>query len=943
MNKILKGAIALFFGLAAATPAAAQQIPSLPMDTAVIYGKLPNGLTYYIRHNEYPKGQADFHIAQKVGSVLEQDNQRGLAHFLEHMCFNGTKNFPGNSLISYLESIGVKFGSHLNAYTGTDETVYKITNVPANRTEVTDSVLLILHDWANELLLEPEEIDKERGVIHEEWRSTNVGQMRILEQLLPKIFPGSQYAYRLPIGTMEVVDNFPYQALRDYYEAWYRPDQQGIIVSGDIDPKRTEQVIKEMFSDIEMPDNAPVRVEYPVPDTPGTIYAVGADKEQTNSIVYLMFKHDPLERELRNTPAYYTLDYVERMITAMLNERFSDMMSKPDTPFAFAQSMVDNFMTIASSKEMFAVIAAAKDGDIASTIKSVYREVLRAKRGGFTPSEYDRARAEYLASIEKAYNNRQSVENGVYTEEMIRNFIDGTPMPGIEIEYQLINQLAPVVSLDMINKVFAEMVTDDNRVAVCFLPDNVQQPTEQQLADAMAAIDAEEIEAFTDSVRQDPLIPALPSPGSVLSVAAAAGIEGVETWTLSNGAKVYVKKTPFKNDEIILAAAAPGGMSQVYTTASVADARVVDLYADMFGIGAYSNTDLQKYLAGKKASISPSFSLYDTSISGSTTPKDLPTLFELLYGYFTSVSYPEDEFEATRSLYTGLLQNQEANPQFIFRRDLTKSLFKSPYQQTLSAADLTACTRQGVESLVRSRVADASQWSFVFVGNIDTDSLRVLCEQYLATLPSAALPVRRILEADPEYETVAGSGTDTYTTPMETPQTFCAVIETGSLPFNSYNAKITNIAGQILSARLLKNVREEMGAVYSISAYGDLDPQMGRNMSIMSVFPMNPDKKSEVLAAIADEFKAMTEHITPEELDKVKEYMVKSYTEKAEQNGAWASYISQMALTGQNLFSNAIDEVNSITPADVQNFVKAMNAQGNYRVVILDPQPQANE
>lgn len=940
MKRFLNGALTIAIAAIAWLPTKAQQpqLPQLPMDSAIIYGKLPNGLTYYIRHNEYPKGQADFHIAQKVGSILEEDNQRGLAHFLEHMCFNGTKNFPGNSLISYLESVGVKFGNHLNAYTGTDETVYKITNVPTARTEVTDSVMLILHDWANELLLDPQEIDKERGVIHEEWRSSNVGQMRILEQLLPTIYPGSRYGHRLPIGTMEVVDNFPYQVLRDYYEAWYRPDLQGIIISGDIDPVRTEQKLKQMFSDIEMPANAPARIEFPVPSTPGTIFAIGADKEMTNSIVYLMFKHEPLEKELRNTPAYYTVKYVEAMITSMLNERFQEMMSKPDTPFAFAAADIENYM-LSNTEEMFDVVAAAKDGDIATTLKTIYREVLRAKRGGFTHGEYDRARAEYLASVERAFNNRTTVENGTYTEEMIRSFIDGTPLPGIDIEYQLIKQMAPLVSLDIINSTFDQMVSDDNRVVLCMLPDNVQLPSEQFLADMMKSVDAEEIEAFTDTMRDDPLIPALPSPGSVISTSPAGSFQATEEWTLSNGAKVYVKKTPFKNDEIIMIAAAPGGMSRVYTTASPADALVLDLFEDNFGIGSYTNADLQKYLAGKKVGINPSFGLYQSQVSGSSTPKDLPTLLELVYGYFTSVNYSDDEFEATRSLYYGLLQNQEANPQFIFRRDLNKSLFSSPYQQAMTAADIKACTRQGVQSLIESRVNDASQWSFVFVGNVDTDALRTLCEQYIATLPSTASPMQRVLTADPAYEVKAGTGTDTYTTKMETPQTYCAVVETASVPFTSFNAKMSTIVGQILNARLLKNIREEMGAVYSIGAYGDIDPQEGRNMSVISTFPMNPDKKAEVLEAIATEFKAMAEEITPDELAKVKEYLVKTYGERAEENDSWASYISQWVLSGKDLFTNAIPEVNSITPADVRNFVKEMNAQGNYRVVILDPQP----
>lgn len=938
MKKFMLGALAMVAAFATSLPVKAQQLPSLPTDSAVVSGVLPNGLTYYIRHNDTPKGQADFHIAQKVGSILEEDNQRGLAHFLEHMCFNGTKNFPGNSLISYLESIGVKFGSHLNAYTGTDETVYKITNVPTARTEVTDSVLLIIHDWANELLLDPEEIDKERGVIHEEWRTSNVGQMRILEQLLPKIYPGSKYAHRLPIGTMEVVDNFPHQALRDYYEAWYRPDLQGVVVCGDIDPVRTEQVIKQMFSDIEMPAGAPMRLEFPVPDTPGTIYAIGADKEMTSSIVYLMFKHDAMPAMLRNTQVYPTFQYLQDMIASMLNARFQEMMSDPTTPFAFAQAEIDNYM-FSNTKDMFAVIGGAKDGDIAKTLQSIYREVLRAKRGGFTQTEYDRVRAEYLANLDRMYNNRASIENSTYTNEIIRHFIDGTPLMDIELEYNLMKQIAQMVDLNTINATFAEMVTDENRVVLCMLPSTVEMPTEAGLDAMMKSVDAEEIEVFADNVREDPLIPVEPEPGHIKFTSVVKDFPDTECWTLSNGAKVYLRHTDFKADEIVFEATAPCGLSQVYTTTTAANALALDIYANLYGIGSYSNADLQKYLAGKKASIATSFSLYETAVGGSTTPKDLPVLMELIYGYFTSVSYPEDEFEATRSLYYGLMENQEKDPQVVFQRVLKEALYTSPYQQQMTPADLMQCTREGVEALVRSRVSDASQWSFVFVGNFDKEVLRTLCEKYLASLPSTGQAPRRVDSADPDYEIKGGRATENFTTPMETPQTYCAIVESATVPFTSTNAKLVSVVGQILSARLLKTVREEMGAVYSIGANGDIDPQIGRNAMVMTAFPMNPDKKDEVLVAIAREFTAMAEEITPDELNKVKEYMVKSYIERKEKNNAWVAYMSQWSLTGKNLLSNAVDEVNAITPEIVQNFVKEMNAQGNYRVVLLEPQP----
>ena len=390
--------MALFACIAAPAYAYAQmpEMPQLPVDTAVITGRLDNGLTYYIRHNETPKGQADFYIAQKVGSVLEDDNQRGLAHFLEHMCFNGTKSFPGNTLVDWLESVGVKFGYNLNAYTSVDETVYNISSVPTARESVQDSCLLILHDWANALLLDTEEINKERGVIHEEWRRSNVGQMRILEQLLPTIYPDNRYGHRLPIGTMEVVDNFDPQVLRDYYHKWYRPDLQGIIVVGDIDPARIEAKIKEMFSDIKMPENAAERTYFDVPDNEGTIYAIGKDKEQPTGIFMMFFKGDKLPREMRNTPMYYQTKYITDLITAMLNSRLDETSNKPDAAFAAAGSYYDDFF-IAKTKDAFGLQIVAKNNDILPAIEQVYRELLRAQRGGFTIGEYERAKAEYLS------------------------------------------------------------------------------------------------------------------------------------------------------------------------------------------------------------------------------------------------------------------------------------------------------------------------------------------------------------------------------------------------------------------------------------------------------------------------------------------------------------------------------------------------------------------
>ena len=646
----------------------AQKPDELPADPQVRHGVLPNGLNYYIRHNETPKGQADFFIAQKVGSILENDEQRGLAHFLEHMCFNGTKNFPGNQLVTWLESVGVKFGQNLNAYTGTDETVYNISAVPTARVGVQDSCLLILHDWADDLLLDGEEIDKERGVIHEEWRSRNVGQMRILEQILPTMYPDSKYGHRLPIGTMEVVDNFPHQVLRDYYEAWYRPDQQGIIVVGDIDVDRIEGKIKELFGPIEMPADAKPREIEEVPDTEGTIYSIGADKEMQFPMFNIFFKNEVMPKEMRNTMIYMVTDYIFDMITSMLNNRYSELATNPETPFAVGQSAYGSYL-VSNSEDALALTGVAKGDDMIPAFKSVYRELLRALRGGFTITEYDRARSQYLSDLENAYNNREKHDNTAYAREIVRHFIDGTPMPGIEYEYNTMSLMANNVPVDAINQTLKQLITNDNRVVMAMLPEKegVKVPTAEELAAAMAEVDAENIEAFVDEVKAEPLIPQLPAPGKIVSETP------VEKWgatmlTLSNGVEVVVKPTQFKADEILFDAQAIGGTSLLPD--SYANTLVLFPYAAdaVMSLGDYTNKDLQKFLQGKQVSVDLQFGNYLRDVAGSTTPKDLKTAMEMLYMTFTNFNVVPSEFEGVQKQFEGVLKNQVNNPEYIFQK-----------------------------------------------------------------------------------------------------------------------------------------------------------------------------------------------------------------------------------------------------------------------------------
>ena len=938
MKKLFKSGLLLVAGVLTAFAAKAQmpELPQLPVDSAVIVGKLDNGLTYYIRHNETPKGQADFYIAQKVGSVLEEENQRGLAHFLEHMCFNGTKNFPGNSLIDWLESVGVKFGYNLNAYTSVDETVYNISNVPTARESVQDSCLLILHDWANDLLLDTEEIDKECGVIHEEWRRSNVGQMRIIEELLPTIYPDNRYGYRLPIGTMEVVDNFDPQALRDYYHKWYRPDQQGIIVVGDIDPVRIEAKIKELFSPIKMPENAAERVYFDVADNEGTIYAIGKDKEQANGVALLFFKGDKLPREIRNTPMYYQMKYFTDMITSMLNNRLDEASNKPDADFASAGSYYDDFF-LSKTKDAFTIQTLAKGNDILPAVEDVYRELLRAQRGGFTVGEYERAKAEYLSNLEKKFNDRNKTENETYSREIVRTFVDGTPMPGIETDYQVAQQLAAMIPVDVINQILPQLITADNRVFTLLLPDNdtFRVPTDAELAASIAKVDAEEIEPYRDEMKSEPLIPQLPAPGKVTAEKHLQQWDATEL-TLSNGVHVIVKPTNFKENEIVFSAIARKGTAA--TDPSLASSLKFLPYAlNSYGMGDYNNSDMKKYLQGRQIKFEPSFDDYYSSIDGSTTVKDLPVLMEMLYMAFTNYNITEDDFAAAQSSIAGILGNQEAQPEYIFGKDVMQTMYASPLKQVISSDDIKNADRGAILDIIHGLTANAADYTFVFTGNIDMATFKPMLEQYIATLPADAAKAGQATAINPAVEPAKGSGTSNFTTAMQTPQTWLFVAVSGTEEYTPKNRVTLNMAAQILSNRLLKKVREEMGATYSIGASGLIERIGATNAIMQTASPVKPEVKDEVIEVIKGKFNEMAEVVTDEELNPIKEFMLKNATESLEKNQSWTNGIAGSMLNGVDTFNGAADVINSVTTDDIKALMRHLLDQGNFRVLELNP------
>lgn len=937
MRRIMRLAFVAIAGFAC-LPAVvrAQQMPPVPVDKEVRIGKLDNGLTYYIRHNEYPKNQVDFYIAQKVGSILEEDDQRGLAHFLEHMCFNGTKNFPGNSMVKWLESVGVKFGYNLNAYTSIDETVYRISSVPTERVGVQDSCLMILSDWADGLLLNGKDIDEERAVIHEEWRSQLPPNMRILEKLLPELYPDSRYGHRLPIGTMEVVDHFPHQALRDYYEKWYRPDLQGIVVVGDIDVDHIEGKIKELFSKIEKPVNPAERVYYPVADNEKPIVAFGSDKEQDKYVAQIMFKYDALPDSLKGTMADVTTAYLLDMAQMMLQIRLNELGQKADAPFAAASAFYGEFI-MAKTKQAFQFAMLPKGNSFDEGLKAVYREALRAKRGGFTATEYARCRTEYLSQLEKAYNNRNQQENKTLAESYVRNFIDKKPIPGIETEYQMMSMIVNQIPVEAVNQVFSQIVSDKNLVVLGMMPAREGEacPKDEDILALLSQVEAENIAPYVDNVKDEPLVSELPAAGKVVKENMLSDF-GAKEWILSNGAKVILKKTDFKADEINMMAVAKGGTS-VYGNDKAADLMFMPAVLEQHGLGSFTNSELTKLMAGKQVSLKVSLDDYVRRLSGNTTPKDLKTYMEMIYMTFTGLTVTPDEFTAMQNLYKGLIQNQAQNPNFVFQKKVQEFLYTSPNKQVFGVSDIEKANREDILSIIREQLANAAEFTFVFSGNFDESELKALVEQYIATLPSMK-GKKQELKHNPAVEIKSGNEEKEFSLKMEVPQGSAAVIISGKMPYSFKNRLMASMSAQIISARLLSEVREKEGAVYSIYTQGSQDRLSEVSVVYQTIFQVKPEKKDRVLEIIRSEFEKLAKETPVEELDKVKEFMVKQITGDEHTNSYWCSMMAGNELLPSEVCVKAEQVIQSITPKEISGYVNEVMKQNNYRVLVMMPE-----
>ena len=925
----------LFIASAATVMAQGMQMPPIPVDTAVRIGKLPNGLTYYIRHNGYPEHRVNFYIAQRVGSIQEEESQRGLAHFLEHMAFNGSDNYPGDKLLEYMRSIGVEFGRDLNAYTSIAETVYNIDNVPSNNIAALDSCLLVLKDWSNGLTLDAKEIDKERGVIENEWRLRSSATQRMMERNLEKLYPGSKYGRRMPIGTMDVVLNFKPEVLRAYYHKWYRPDNQAIIVVGDVDVNRTEQKIKEMFSGIKLDPNAAPVVPEPVPDNNEAIIIVDKDKEQQFDIVQIMFKHDDVPDSLKTSLAYLLQQYMVGLSTQMLNARLGEVAQNADCPFVQA-FVSDGDYIYAKTKDAFTVVCVPKPGQTEASISAAVREVMRATKFGFTPTEFVRAKSEYMSQLEKIYTNRDKRENGVYCQLYTRNFIDNEPIPSIEDEYTIMQQVSPAIPVEAINEVMKQLVsvTDTNLVVLSLNTEKegAVYPTPEGIKKAIDAVHGEQLTAWVDNVKQEPLIAQMPAKGKIVSEKENAAL-GYKELTLSNGARVLLKKTDYKNDEVIFNASSKGG-SSLLGDEDLVNAKAFDMVIGSSGLGNFSATELEKALAGKQANVNLQLANLHEMAAGQSTPKDLETLFQLIYLYFTDIKKDDKSYAQLMTTLETLLKNQALSPDAAFSDSINATLYShNPRYASLKLEDLKKINYDRILQIAKERTANAGDFTFEFVGNFDEAAIRPLIEQYIASLPGNGQK-----EEWKKVTTYAkGDIMNKFTRKMETPKANAYMYWFNTdVPYSLENSVAISAAGKVLEMIYLKKIREDAGAAYSAGAVGRC-PVGGDTPfnALIGVCPMDPAKSDMALKIMDEEAKKLCTTVDADMLSKVKEALLKNADDNAKTNNYWLNVIDTYDEYGVDIHTDYKNIVNALTPEKVAKVVKDVIFKGGNSVKVI--------
>ena len=914
----------------------AQQMSKIPVDPNVRIGHLSNGLTYYIRHNNLPEHVASYYIAQKVGSINEDENQRGLAHLLEHLAFNGSDHFKGNTLQEYLQGIGVEYGKNLNAYTAIDKTVYYFTNVPTTNIATVDSCMLILKDWSNGISLTQDAIDGERDVVHNEYRMRMDGQQRMFERNLPALYPGSKYGVRMPIGLMSVVDGCKPEALRSYYRKWYRPDNQAIIVVGDINVDHIEAQIKKLFGGIKVPAGAAKVMPEQVPNNNEPIYIIDKDKEQKFDIASVYMKHDATPDSLKERVNYLFDATLSSMICSMLDARYSDMAQNADCPFLQAQSSDGDYL-MSRTKEAFSLTVAAKPGKMKEAYAAMLREAKRARDFGFVPTELQRVKDNLMSNVEATYSNRDKMKNEQFTGQYVDHFIANEPIPSVEDEYKLYTKMVPAITVDMVNKYAKQLICESDTNLVVYVTmresDGATYPTAQELKDITREVRGEQLEAYVDKVKQEPLIAQLPKAGKIKQKKENK-VLGFKTLTLSNGVKVVLKKTDYKENEILFSATAAGG-SSAFDEKDYKEVKLLGTLMNLSGLGNFKGNDLSKALAGKLASCQFSLSRYMHGLSGNCTPKDVETMMQLIYLSLTNVTKDTKSFDMFKAAQITALDNQSNDPQAVYRDSLNSTLYMgSKFYRSMTSQEMAQVNYDRALELGKQLYGNCKDYTFFFVGNYDEATLLPLIERYLASLPSNGIQMK-----NKQVDTVKGEVTNEFTKAMANPQDIATEMWK-SKTANSLRASIlVNVASRMLSMDYNRNIREKLSAAYYAGAsdMSSLNLDGSINVGISASAMLNPDKAKEAIPYFEKGLQNAITNPNLEDLQKVKEILLKQADVTVKTNGYWMGTIVGYTLYGIDGHTNYKKEVSAVDGKAVSDFIKnVILKDGNHFKVVMD-------
>lgn len=900
MNKTFKQilvlAVILNIGMLITAQSSAKQVPLNPQFRN---GKLANGLTYYIMHNEEPKNRASFYMVQNVGAILENDDQNGLAHFLEHMSFNGTQNFPDKGILNFLENHGVAFGKDINAYTNVDETVYNLSKVPTQKQEVLDSCLLILHDWSHYLLLTDKEIDAERGVISEEWRTRRNAQWRMREKQNQVLWAGSKYAKRDVIGDLNLIQNFEYKKLRDYYHKWYRTDLQAVVIIGDFDLDRMEAKVKELFSKIPAKENPAERKYFDMPDNKGALFVVATDKEATSSYIHLQFKYDVVAPKDKNTDYLRNL-YVQNLFTSMMNNRISERLQKPNPPFIFAQAYFGNLVR---TKNVAGLYIGFKENKWKSALTEATKIVASAEKFGFTKGELKRAKVQLISNLQNQYNKRDKRGNDSYAMEVKDHFLTNEPVPGIEYELNFVKKELPGVTLSQVNALSKRFFTDDNVLITISGPEKegVTYPNKEEVLSTINTVISDKLEAYKDTFEDKALIANMPKPGKVVSTKNIVEL-GAKELVLSNGLKVYIKQSKLEKDKVLFTARSWGGISKLENS-EIPDATMFNAFIGNFGVGDFSTIELKKLLTGKIVSVSPSIDELSERISGKSSVADMETMFQLVNLYFTSPRFDKQAFNALKARYAAFIQNLKNDINSAFKDSVSVTMADhNPRVRPFGEDIIKETTFDGLTKIYKERFNNAGDFQIIISGNFDEALLKTYLEKYIASIP-----------ATPSNETYQDRGVrppskdvnNYFKREMGTPKATVYVSFNKKGKYSEQNSIYMTVVGKLLGKRYLEEIREKEGGTYGVGVRALFKKRPYQASRLFFSFDCEAGKEQKLKAlALAEIDKLLKGEVNKTELTEVKKNLLKERAQNIENLGFWHSNLRYFAVNGTFLMND---------------------------------------